>query len=134
MGYLVRFQEICMGLGVMWPSTKQSTRHSRQLENRFTRILSSKQQAASSKQIIFIFYPDKDEAEGSKNLRGLEAHSSEILAEGLVNNSNINIFSVARDPRWRSTFYRDKIHPTVDGTRVLAEIIAKPAESTALAK
>ncbi len=89
---------------------------------------------ARNKPVIFILYPDKEEAEGGESLGELESHSSEILAEGLAANAKIEIFSVVRDPRWKSSYYRDAIHPTVEGTKVLAEIIAKPAASTELAK
>jgi len=89
---------------------------------------------ARNKPVIFVFYPDKEEAEGKKTLVGLESHSAEILTQGSASNAKIAIFSVARDARWKSTYYRDGIHPTVEGTRVLAEIIAQPANTSELPK
>lgn len=95
-------------------------------------FLASKQ--ARNKPVVFVLYPDREETEGKKSLADLESQSTEILAQGNAVNARIAIFSVARDPRWNSTYYRDAIHPTVDGTRILAEIIANPANSAELAK
>jgi len=89
---------------------------------------------AKGKPIIFILYPDKDETEGKKSISQFESRSTDILNEVAAANANVVIFSAARDPRWRPNYYRDAIHPTVEGTRVLAEIIASPAPITRLAK
>jgi hypothetical protein len=89
---------------------------------------------AKGKPVVFIFYPDKDETEGIKNLSELESHATEILKEATSANAKVDIFSVARDSRWKGNYYRDAIHPTVEGTRVLAEIISNPAQNTQLAK
>ncbi len=82
------------------------------------------------KPISFFLYPKKTEA----SLKDLAASALEIHTPNLMQNNsgNIRVFSVARDPRWSTTHYRDDIHPTIDGTKVLAAIINSPYESTEL--
>ena len=85
---------------------------------------------ARGKQIIFFLYPNKSEALGEKSLDvDLERHAHEIINES---STPVSVYSVGRDPRWKSDLYRDGIHPSVDGNRILAEIISKPASNTQL--
>ncbi len=86
-----------------------------------------------NKPISFFLYPNKEEMEGGDK-SFLEYHSAEVLIEAKASNSVVSIFSVAKDARWRPTFYRDGIHPTIEGTRILADIIASPASGSALSK
>jgi hypothetical protein len=82
------------------------------------------------KEILFFLYPEKDEVLGKKLVTAsLEFHAAEIAAEST---SPISIYSVRRDPRWKAEFYHDSIHPTVQGTKVLAQIISSPAANTKL--
>ena len=82
------------------------------------------------KPISFFLYPKKVEA----SVKDLAASALEIHTPNLMKNNseNIHVFSVARDPRWSTTYYRDDIHPTINGTKVLAAIINSPHESTEL--
>lgn len=82
------------------------------------------------KPITFFLYPTKNEMKDKKLAASkLELHAPYLMPES---NSTIKIFSVARDPRWETSFYRDSIHPTVEGTKTLANIINSPNESTNL--
>ena len=42
------------------------------------------------------------------------------------------VYSVARDSRWSIAMYRDDMHPTAEGNKVLANIINKPELNDAL--
>lgn len=69
---------------------------------------------------IFILYPDKSEVQDAK-LRALKFQQGVSL---LVNCGAARIVPVSDDPRWQSRWYKDGIHPTADGMRVLAQIVA----------
>ena len=68
---------------------------------------------------LFIIYPDKSE-ELNSELRN--THFAPILAT--LNTMGGKIVLVAGDKRWLADYYRDGIHPSAEGNRVLAEIIA----------
>jgi hypothetical protein len=87
---------------------------------------------ARGKSMTFVLYPYKDEISGKKTLGELESHASEIMRESGKAGFSTVIVSVGRDPRWNHGFYRDGIHPSFEGTRVLAEIISAPDENTKL--
>lgn len=75
---------------------------------------------ALRKPVVFFLYPDREEAaDGDLLARRLEPFGRELKAAGIQ-----RVVSVGRDPRWRRDFYRDSIHPTVEGTNSLAKIIA----------
>lgn len=76
-------------------------------------------QLIKDKKVYFFLYPDKNEFENKILAREqLLVHSSELSAAGAM-----NINYISDDSRWDVRFYRDAIHPTVDGTRMLASII-----------
>lgn len=82
---------------------------------------------AKGKVIRFIMYPDKEEATDAKLLQSrLETHIPELLLDGVDASA---IYDVGRDPRWNAGYYRDEIHPTVEGMTVLAKIISAPLAS-----
>jgi len=68
---------------------------------------------------VFILYPDKPE-ELNSELR--HTHFAPILST--LNTMGGKIVLVADDKRWSADYYRDGIHPSGEGNRVLAEIIA----------
>ena len=79
---------------------------------------------AQGKPISFILYPDQAESKDARLLRArLEVHGAELLAQA---GPAASVYSVGRDLRWRSDFYKDDIHPTPDGMKVLADIISQP--------
>ncbi|MDB5731939.1 MAG: hypothetical protein JWQ03_1834 [Variovorax sp.] len=85
---------------------------------------------ARGKSIRVILYPDKAEMENPQALRDeLEVHSPELVAQGI---DAAAIRSVGRDPRWKPAYYKDVIHPTVEGMRVLAKIIGETEAPLAL--
>jgi hypothetical protein len=67
----------------------------------------------------FILYPDKSEATD----RVLEAKNFEVGATILKTAGAASVIHVAHDSRWNSSWYKDGIHPTPEGNRVLAKII-----------
>jgi hypothetical protein len=80
---------------------------------------------AQGKPVIFFLYPDhREAANGSLRASQLEVHGPELQAQGVR-----QVVSVGRDPRWKDAFYRDEIHPDVEGTRVLAAIISESLNS-----
>lgn len=79
----------------------------------------------ASKPVLFVLYPKHTEVQNKQLLvANLEAHVTQLKA--VLGKQRATYVSVARDPRWSDKYYRDTIHPTVDGTKVLAEIIASP--------
>ncbi len=81
-------------------------------------------EAVRGKPISFILYPDRAESKDAQLLRSrLEVHTDELMAEA---GPSASVYSVGRDPRWRSDFYKDDIHPTADAMKVLAAIISRP--------
>jgi lysophospholipase L1-like esterase len=75
---------------------------------------------AEGKPILFFLYPNRAEAEDPKLAASqLEVHIDELRALGIQ-----QTVSVVRDPRWKVGHYQDSVHPTPDGARVLATIIA----------
>lgn len=84
-----------------------------------------------AKQVVFFLYPDRDELSGHKSLKDLEAHALEIINLSTV---QVSIFSIGRDARWKPEFYKDGIHPSVEGIRVLAEVIGAPTANATLHK
>ncbi|WP_158013924.1 hypothetical protein [Sphingomonas sanxanigenens] len=71
---------------------------------------------AARKPIVLIFYPDQAQAAGS------DACGFPLPAVARV--PGIIVRCVKQDARWRPTYYADDIHPSLQGTRVLAGIIA----------
>ena len=73
-------------------------------------------QLAPSKRVLVVLYPDQTE---------LKAPTPHYLAfrQGLRNASEL--LEVREDAQWQPHLYRDSIHPTADGNRVLASMIEK---------
>jgi hypothetical protein len=87
-----------------------------------------------NKPVTFVLYSTMGETEDREKLDALESRYGEILAESAGTDAVVYVISVARDARWKPVYYRDSIHPTVEGTRVLAEIIAQPQLRAQLTK
>lgn len=82
------------------------------------------------KPVSFFLYPKKTETtDTSLSISDLEIYASHLKQAG---NDKVRVFSVSRDPRWSNTFYRDGIHPTAEGTKILASIINTPYENIEL--
>lgn len=78
--------------------------------------------AHPTKRLIVFLYPEKSEALNESALADrLERHGPAIRAAGVK-----EVVSVSRDPRWwhAETLYRDAVHPSAEGNRVLARLIA----------
>ena len=74
------------------------------------------------KRVTFFLYPDKpEEAEKTLQRVDYEQHAAELKEI-----SHAQVYNVGRDSRWNTQMYRDGIHPTGEGDKVLAEILGKP--------
>ena len=84
------------------------------------------------KKIFFFLYPNKFEMLVNTSL----FEKLEVYAKDLINASDnsASVYSVGRDSRWKSEFYKDEIHPTIEGTKVLADIISSPEDKIRLIK
>jgi hypothetical protein len=88
-------------------------------------FLSSKE--ARGKPITFILYPNKQEASGKKPIQNLEKYTPELLRIAQESNaSQVGVYSITRDARWKAAIYWDEIHPTPETTKILAGIVAHP--------
>ncbi|MFA5985208.1 MAG: hypothetical protein WC782_14430 [Methylococcaceae bacterium] len=86
--------------------------------------------AVQNKPVVFFLYPDKAEMTVKTALEaGVESHVTELRKACPV---PVLIYSVGRDPRWKLALYKDGIHPSKDGVKVLAEIIGAPSVNTKL--
>lgn len=86
------------------------------------------------KSVKFILYPDRDEVSGKRAIADLELRGIDITLQSKYSRARVSVYSVFRDSRWTIDQYRDGIHPTIDGTRILAEIIARPQDQAYLAR
>lgn len=85
-------------------------------------MLSAFVAAHPAKRLIVFLYPEKSEVLNEAAMAGrLERFGPALVAAGVK-----EVVSVGRDPRWRQreTMYRDAVHPTAEGNRVLARLIA----------
>lgn len=74
------------------------------------------------KKVTFFLYPDKpEEADKILQRTDYEQHATELKEI-----TNADVYNVGRDSRWNTQLYRDGIHPTGEGNKVLSEIISKP--------
>lgn len=76
--------------------------------------------AANGGKASFVLYPDVAEAVDSALEAAHFASGRAILATAGAR----NVVRVASDSRWSSRYYKDGIHPTPEGNRVLAAILA----------
>jgi len=84
---------------------------------------------AKGKVIRFIMYPDRDELANAKLLQSrFEVHIPELLLDGVDASA---IYDLSRDSRWNASYYKDEIHPTVEGMVMLAKIISTPLAAAA---
>gem|GEM_PF-5186363 len=70
---------------------------------------------------MFIIYPNKaEEMDSDLRKKKFEPYLSLLSAAGAK-----LVIQVGDDPRWGLDYYRDDIHPTAEGNRVLAKITAE---------
>jgi hypothetical protein len=67
----------------------------------------------------FMLYPNREESL-DRNLESMRLDNDETI---LRKAGATSVVRIARDSRWSSRWYKDEIHPTAEGNRVLAEII-----------
>ena len=68
---------------------------------------------------LFVWFPDAAE------FKSRDAATSRLLSEvrGLVEGEGLRFFDLRGDTRWQADCYRDPIHPSAYGNRVLAAIL-----------
>ena len=76
--------------------------------------------AANAGKASFVLYPDRAEAVAPALEAAHFASGRALLAAAGAR----NVVRVASDSRWSSRYYKDDIHPTPEGNRVLAAILA----------
>lgn len=76
--------------------------------------------AVNGSKTVFVLYPDKDEVRYPAKA---QAHFAKAQAL-FVSTGASKAVSLAGDARWRTEYYKDGIHPTPAGNRVLAGILA----------
>ena len=69
-----------------------------------------------NKQINFYLYPSRSELHNYKDLENVTKDIKLI-------NKNLKTYNLAKDNRWTEIYYRDDIHPTPEGNKVLALIL-----------
>lgn len=71
--------------------------------------------------VTLFLYPNKAEDSTVESLRGVEQYEAKLRAAGIQ-----TIYSIGRDSRWigKSNLYRDDIHGTPAGNKVLADVMA----------
>jgi hypothetical protein len=68
---------------------------------------------------VFVWYPDAAE------LKTRDPATTHLLSEvqKIVEAGGLQFFDLRGDSRWRSDCYRDPIHPSAEGNRVLASVL-----------
>lgn len=71
--------------------------------------------------ILFVLYPDK-KALADKDLWEQQTYH----IKGFIDNNRdkFDYIDIAKVPKWNSQLYRDGIHPSTDGNKVIANVIA----------
>ena len=62
-------------------------------------------------------------------LQLLEGNGMKVLNKSPL---PVRVYSLGRDPRWGVQFYKDDIHPSINGIDVLSAIIKDPDINTEL--
>lgn len=85
--------------------------------------------AASSKKTpgIIFMYPSKDEYIGYKTGTDYAPDRKEL--ERIAKQHNLLIVDVAQAPEWHVGLYREGTHPTVEGNKAIADILARSVQA-----
>lgn len=86
---------------------------------------------AKSKPVSFYLYPQKKEV-AAADLSEVEQYADEILLQAKAVGVSVAVYSVGRDERWMYGLYADSIHPSPQGIKVLAGVIASPSRRAVL--
>lgn len=86
---------------------------------------------AKNKPVSFYLYPQKKEV-AAADLSEVEQYADEILLQAKAVGVSVAVYSVGRDERWMHGLYADSIHPSPQGIKVLAGVIASPSRRAVL--
>ena len=122
-GYLAR-KALIQRLG--WATSGDSRAVSTNMElhyAEFEHMLGRLTAAAGLRPAGLIFlYPDQAQLELAR--AGREWIDDRQRIEQLATRHGLLLLDVAQSPRWTSALYKDGVHPTVEGNRVLASLLA----------
>jgi len=71
---------------------------------------------------MLFFYPGRDEYMAFK--RGVDYVPDRLALQAIAATYRLKIVDVAQRPEWNLSLYKEGTHPTVEGNKVLAEILA----------
>lgn len=74
--------------------------------------------AAHGDKAVFVLYPDREELQSQALIQEHFAAGQALLAA-----AGARTVQVADDARWNTAHYKDGIHPTTEGNRVLAGVL-----------
>ena len=122
-GYVVRkamSQRFGVGRGAVSAAVPSDVeRHYAELDQVLGRLAA----AAGRRPAGMLFlYPDQAQLELAR--AGREWMDDRPRIEQLATRHGLILLDVAQSPRWTSALYKDGVHPTVDGNRVLAGLLA----------
>lgn len=75
----------------------------------------------NNKSIVFVIYPNTNELL-KRDWLGYEKLLEQM--NSICSTKNIECIDLSKEQKWNESFYRDGIHPSVEGNQVLAEIIS----------
>lgn len=89
----------------------------------FDQMLGRLASAAARRPAGLIFlYPDQAQLEQAR--AGREWMEDRVRIEQLAARYGVVLLDVAQSPRWTGALYKDGVHPTVEGNRILAGLLA----------
>lgn len=101
------------------PVTSDVERHYAEFDQMLGRLASAADRRPPG--LIFL-YPDQAQLEQAR--AGREWMDDRVLIEQLAARHGVVLLDVAQSPRWTGALYKDGVHPTVEGNRILAGLLA----------
>jgi hypothetical protein len=122
-GYVVRkalMQRFGWGVDPPSPVPEDSERHYAEFEHMLGRLAFATGRRPAG--MIFL-YPDQQQLEQAR--AGREWMDDRHRIEQLAARHGVVLVDVAQSPRWTSAMYKDGVHPTPEGNRTLAALLAE---------
>jgi hypothetical protein len=107
------------------PTGEMESRNLKEFESKVARL--STVSGLPQPGIIFL-YPDKLQLRAARQAR--EWLPERPALEDICKRYNLKLVDVAANPEWTESMYRGGTHPTVEGNRVLAHILASAIATT----
>jgi lysophospholipase L1-like esterase len=71
---------------------------------------------------LILLYPTEAELAAARTGKAWMPESTAL--EAIARSNGLGILDLAKVPEWKTSLYRDGIHPTIEGNRILAGILA----------